>query len=628
MNVKEIYEALEFGKKNGGVHGCFQEGKQRDTWNKVRTSSYYREILDEVRTETEVYLKEPIKAILYSEYRIFEETGSRKEYQKSYFDRRGRLAAFAVMSLAEEEKRYLTALEDIIWAICDEYTWCLPAHLGGQSEGQSINPAEISDRMTEEKGRILFAGRQHKKVIDLFAAETGFALAEMVHLLEGKLAPIVVGRARKEIKERILEPISEMGRIFQFETSESNWAAVCAGSIGIAAIYLIEDNTVLTPILHRLLGAMESFLNGFENDGVCKEGLGYWNYGFGFYVYFADLINQRTAGKIDLLNGEKIKNVALFQQNSYLDQDWVVSFSDGPRTARYNAGLTHYLKSKFEEIVFPSAEYRCGFKDDPCYRWGHIIRNLVWSHDSCTSSKLESSVCYLQDSQWFISKNINHSSIFCFAAKGGHNAEPHNHNDIGNFILYGNGEALIPDLGYGEYTKQYFGKERYSFFCNGSQGHSVPIVEDCYQEPGGEHRGEVLMVETSEQRDIIRIDITKAYKNNNLLSLVRIFDFYKTKESKLIIEDIYEFEEIPESFVERFITFNQPEYIEGGRIRIIGEKNLLDIVFDPKALEYSSEKVEFINHEHVVEEVFTIDLCMKKPAKKNNIQVVFEVALV
>ena len=71
-------------------------------------------------------------------------------------------------------------LEDTMWAICDEYTWALPAHMNGN---QGIYVNYQSDRYT----------------IDLFAAETGQALAEIIRLLGDKLNPLVVKRAKEEI---------------------------------------------------------------------------------------------------------------------------------------------------------------------------------------------------------------------------------------------------------------------------------------------------------------------------------------------------------------------------------------------------------------------------------------------
>ena len=48
-----------------------------------------------------------------------------------------------------------------------------------------------------------------------------------------------------------------------------------AGGVGIAAMYMIDDNDMLAPILTRCTESMEGFFTGFKADGVCAEGLGY-----------------------------------------------------------------------------------------------------------------------------------------------------------------------------------------------------------------------------------------------------------------------------------------------------------------------------------------------------------------
>lgn len=42
---------------------------------------------------------------------------------------------------------------------------------------------------------------------------------------------------------------------------------------------------------------------------------------------------------------------------------------------------------------------------------------------------------------------------FFIAAKGGHNAESHNHNDVGGYIVYNDASPVLIDAGSGTYTK-------------------------------------------------------------------------------------------------------------------------------------------------------------------------------
>jgi hypothetical protein len=87
---------------------------------------------------------------------------------------------------------------------------------------------------------------------------------------------------------------------------------------------------------------------------------------------------------------------------------------------------------------------------------------------------------YLPDAQWYMVRKPNYS----FAAKGGHNEEGHNHNDVGNFVLATDNGQMIADMGAMEYTAKCFSSERYTLLQNSSRGHSVPIIDGKEQGSG------------------------------------------------------------------------------------------------------------------------------------------------
>ncbi|TDF91241.1 heparinase II/III domain-containing protein [Paenibacillus piri] len=614
MDYRGLQEALEYGTRAAsGKQALFGEGHAAHKWQEIKQSAYYRELLQEVVATGELLLNEPIIALPYSQYKIFDETGSRIEYERAYFARRQRLNTFAILSMTYGEPRYIEALENSIWAICDEYTWCLPAHLNGTS----ISVVENINGHTQGMGELRAKVREHRRVVDLFASETGFALTEIVSMLEDKLAPLIVYRARKEVKERILDPFCELNASFHWERLTMNWAAVCGAGVGAAAMYLIEDDAMLAPIVQRLIATMDCFLSGFQEDGACTEGIAYWNYGFGFFVYFAELLKQRTGGKVDLMQGEKIKQIALFQQKSYLTGDYTVSFSDASLRSAYQLGLTHHLKKRYPELEVPHVKYRAGFNDDHCYRWAHAIRNLVWSDSGQESADWGEAFYYLQDSQMLVSRKGDAERMVCFAAKGGHNDEPHNQNDIGSFILHVNGETLLTDPGAGQYTKQYFGKERYTFICNGSHGHSVPVIAGGYQLQGEEHRAQIMEADSSEGKDSFVLDIAKAYGNDSLQSLIRSFTF--DKNGRLTVQDRFKFAQ-PTAVTERFVSYIEPVVLPDGRIRIQG-KNGIELLYDANKLASAIQCVDFVNHQSENVQLYLIDLTLKSPAVEEQLTI-------
>ncbi|MBC7960173.1 MAG: heparinase II/III family protein [Vallitaleaceae bacterium] len=556
-----------------------------------------------------MFLQDPIRSIRYTHYKLFDTIGSRKEYELEYFERRERLCTFAVLSMSDGRKEYIDALQDILWSICDEYTWCLPPHLNGQS---LIPPSTSTSQ--EENGKLIKGCRPHEQQIDLFAAETAFALAEVLDILENKLDLMVVYRCRDEIKKRVFEPYLQMNSMFEWETYTNNWAAVCAGSIGCAALYLMTDSSMLATVIKKVMGTLECFISGYEEDGGCTEGLGYWYYGFGFYTYFAELLSQRTNGRIQLLNNEKIKQIAMFQQKCYLSNNKIISFSDAFLEWNHHSGLLHYLKGIFSDIQIPDSSLASDFHFDHCYRWANIIRNLAWTGPDVSCVQENSSSDYLANCEWFISRKKLEDCVFAFAAKGGNNNEHHNHNDIGSFIFHVNGDTIIVDPGKGEYTKDYFGPKRYSYLCNGSQGHCVPIIEDEYQAAGTEHYAKIMEVDSSPHKDTLIMEMARAYDNKKLDSLLRKFVFDIKEKGCLSIVDEYSFNEIPSRVKERLISFYMPMLVGEDRINIRTKRASVDILFDPNCFNVQILEEVFMTHSGKKSKVFILDLEFKKMA--------------
>ncbi len=118
------------------LHYYFQpQKKKKNWWRNARNNPEFKPLLDEVRNEGRRLLQEKEQELTYSLFRLFTESGSRQEFEKVYFQKRHRLTTFTLMVLLEPmNKEYVTALENTIWSVCNEYSWCLPAHLKNSSE--------------------------------------------------------------------------------------------------------------------------------------------------------------------------------------------------------------------------------------------------------------------------------------------------------------------------------------------------------------------------------------------------------------------------------------------------------------------------------------------------------------
>ena len=92
---------------------------------------------------------------------------------------------------------------------------------------------------------------------------------------------------------------------------------------------------------------------------------------------------------------------------------------------------------------------------------------------------------------------------------GGHNAEPHNHNDLGHVTVCLGTEIVLPDLGQPRYKPSFFGPARYTWLAASSRGHSCPIINGCEQIAGRDAASRVLAWDAAEGR--LLLDCTAAY---------------------------------------------------------------------------------------------------------------------
>ncbi len=579
-------------------------------WRTFHQDKAYKFLLDEIREEAGKLIHGQDPELTYSLFQAFWDNGSRVEYEEVYFRKRRRLNTFAMMSLLDPDQQvFREALQNTLWSICNEYTWCLPAHL---SHGRTNIHFSLEGHADDPHSDAL--------EIDLFAAETAFSLSEILSLTDRFLHPLIKGRIHEEVYRRIFRPYVQ--NVYHWETATHNWSAVCAGSIGAAALHLIDDVDDLSLILEKVLHSLEFYLAGFNEDGVCREGYMYWQYGFGYYVYFADLLKKRTGGKIDLFQSEKVHQIARFQQKVFMEGNAVINFSDCPSHVRVFLGMTHYLKQRYPDLDVPVTRLRAKYTDDHCSRWAPAIRNLVWFCPEEKGEPWRAATYYLDASQWYMSRHVSRSGVYVFAAKGGHNAEPHNHNDLGHFIFHARGETFLNDLGCGLYNKAYFSPERYSINCNGSQGHSVPVINHQFQCEGISQRAFVEEAAYGNQVDSFTFNLTKAYRIPHLQRLTRRFTWHKTHRPTLILEDSYVFTEEPESIVERFVTpiASIDEYAD--ELKLVG-KHCLHITFDRKVLEPKIQTLDFIDHDHRKVEQFAIDFTLVKPRKESKARFVF-----
>lgn len=497
-------------------------------WETVRTSPDYARIREYLLSEWKEYADCVIPALKFSDYRKFFDSGERDTYENSYYLRRQIMIVSSFLaSIYPDVPEYLTRLEDALFAVASEYSWCLPAHAASVT---------VDDPLY---------------LIDLFAAETGAAFGEISLMLGSRLSPLIRGMMKREVEARIITPFCS-GKKYWWQTTTNNWAAVCAGGIATAVFCFRPD--IFMQLRPRFRDSMDNFLSGYGDDGFCLEGIDYWIYGFGYFLCYAELERYATNGKYDYFKLPKVKKIATYAQKVIINApDVTVSFSDGSKHEGVSAGRLHFLRNEFGEDIellpptFPRFVRGCA-------NYSLASREVVWFDPSIGVEPVKENTIYrAENAQWWIVKN----PTFGFAAKAGHNEEPHNHNDVGSFIVAKDGDQVFGDLGAGLYTRQYFREStRYNIINCSSLGHSVPYFGETLQKAGKRYRAENVKY----GENTFSFDLADAYGDEKLPAFSR--EFTVTPDS-VTVSDRFDWRgEAPA--VERFMLWNEPTLIDGG----------------------------------------------------------------
>ena len=141
------------------------------------------------------------------------------------------------------------------------------------------------------------------------------------------------------------------------------------------------------------------------------------------------------------------------------------------------------------------------------------------------------------------------------AIKGGHNAELHNHNDVGSYAIMLDGAEMGGDPGGEVYTRRTFSKDRYVSKVLNSYGHPVPVVGGKLQKGGRAAAAKVLRTEFTDEKDVVEFDYAAAYDVPALKSLVRTMTFDRANSS-ITITDRVAFSE-PTAFEVPVVTYRE-----------------------------------------------------------------------
>lgn len=450
-------------------------------------------------------LRDEFPALPFTLFMEFYRNGNRSRYQNGFFERRRQLHALVLAECVENGGRFLDAIANRIWGICEETTWCVPAHSRGVPEADD-------------------------PVVALFSAETAASLAWTHYLLGERLdavTPQLRERIRREIGKRILtEYLEDDGygwmALDADENSRrpNNWNPWINSNVIACALLMEPDGERRAAIVHKTLRSLDGFVRPHPADGGCDEGPGYWGHAGGSLFDCLELLYLSSGGRIDEYGHPLIQNIGKFIYRSHIAGDYFVNIGDcNAKVHIYRDLVYRYGKRIGDENMMDLAAH--GARKEDGYSASRFIGRALFAMFNWDELRTrEADAPPLVRDVWLPGDD---TQLICardragtadglyVACWGAHNGQSHNQNDVGNVIVFADGHPVLIDAGRPEYTRQTFSGRRYEIWAMQSAYHNLPTVNGVQQEAGRNFAADAVEYRADNGMARISMDIAGAY---------------------------------------------------------------------------------------------------------------------
>lgn len=442
---------------------------------------------------------------LLSQWAAYARTGDRSVYETANFARNRRIRLGVLAAALDPTEERLAEASDGLWLKAEQSTWCWPAHDDAFARGL----------MVPDSGR---------PYVDLGAGEDVALVAWSVLVLGERLdefSPGLRDRLGAEARTRVLEPFVQR-RDWHWEGTEDhvhNWAPWIHSNLLPAAV-AFATGELRERVIALCVDGLDRYLAQLPADGAIDEGFGYWWQGAARAFDALAVLDDLCDGAIRrALPGELsgLAELARFPGRMRLGPGWYASFSDAE--ARVDPGVAWHALFRAARLcgaddvaAFAAAERTaplCGLDHGVHAGLGRMLAELAdgdWgAHtvDRDAGRDVHPGEPVLLGS---IGLGIRASGGLTVVAKGGHNGENHNHNDLGSIEVAVGGIPLLPDLGRAQYTAQTFSERRWELWNVRSDWHSAPMPRGALQLPGAQWRAPLAGTD-----DGWTIDLSAAY---------------------------------------------------------------------------------------------------------------------
>jgi hypothetical protein len=445
---------------------------------------------------------EVLPATLFLEYR---RTGNRSHYQEVYDRRREKLQSLVIAECLEGKGRFADEIANGVWLTCEETFWGLPAHLAAQKAGIGLPDVD-------------------EPIVDLFAAETSGLLAWTGYLVGDLLAnvsPLLPERIRVEIDRRVLTPCLVRDDFWWMGLrggSVNNWDPWISSN-WLTSVLLVEpDAERRRTAVGKILCCLDNFMNGYADDGGCDEGPGYWGRAAASLFDCLELMHAATAGQCNGFTLPLVREMGLYICRAHIDNDWYTDFGDAQARMIPDGDLVYRFGKRVGDQRMMAHGAFCAFeKNEKAIPGDTIGRQLPALFNLAVLREAPRAQALFRDS-WLAGVQVmmaraqeGSAQGLYLAAQAGNNGKSHNHNDVGNFLVYAAGRPAIIDVGVETYTAKTFSPQRYEIWTMQSAYHNCPTIDGVMQSPGLQFAATEVSCHADDRAAELHLDLAKAY---------------------------------------------------------------------------------------------------------------------
>ena len=551
----------------------FPTYKSRDFWNNL--PEHMRE---EYIKKAESYMEYDWPAVKATDYLEIIRSGDRR--QGVYSAPRAALMALVMGELVEGKGRFVDQVVNGVWYYSEQTWWGWSAHLYMQEESPGLPDA-------------------NEPVVDLGVGEITNILSWTWYLFKDefdKIHPLIAKRLKEEIMNKAVNPYYERNDFWwqglDGRRSVNNWNPWTNHNMLTAILILENDQAKKIKGVEKVVRSLDVFINEYPNDGGCDEGPSYWGRAGASLYQNLDLLKRATNGKFNVFDNQLIKNMGNYIYKAYIHYPYFINFADadaktGGRPTiiyRYGKDINDPVMEKFGTFLAKKQDWGeepVGGKVD------EQIMQLMYLKEIKNAPAEEALVSdfWLPETEVAGARDKQGSyKGFFFAAKGGYNAESHNHNDAGSCVLYYNGEPCLVDIGRETYTAKTFSSHRYEIWTMQSQYHNLPKINGVDQAPGAEFKAINTTFQADSRKAVFSTDISKAYP---VEASVKIWtrSYRLDRGKRFIIKDNYELSEAKDAPTTlNFVTACEVTKIEPGTLQLRSDDFILNMSYNTKII--------------------------------------------